>query len=118
MKRKIMLFIGVGILILSFLAYQSFSVRQKGKKEFEVFYTSDLNGEISSIATSVGAVYFKLNNASVKYVFFPRTSELNNNQIFEYVATKGDKVIKPAYSDTLKLVKGDKVYLYTFQKIE
>jgi hypothetical protein len=113
----VILYIGIGILILSFLSYQSYRVRQKGKKDFEMFYTSVLDGEISSIAISVGVVYLQLDNALTEYAFIPRTSELNKNQIFSHIARKGDKVIKPAYSDTLKLVKGDKVYLYTFQKL-
>jgi len=38
--------------------------------------------------------------------------------IFLEFAKKGDSVFKPAYSDTLILVKEGKQYFYTFQKID
>ncbi|HTE34724.1 MAG TPA: hypothetical protein VK666_30310 [Chryseolinea sp.] len=118
MKQKVLILIGIGLVILSFLAYQSVRAKRKGKKQFEVFYASNLNSEISSITVSVGGVYFRLSNDSTQYVFFPRTSDVNGNTIFEHIAERGDLLVKKSYADTLKLVKEDKVYLYTFQKIE
>jgi hypothetical protein len=58
----------------------------------------------------------RIANKGVCFKLGEDTSELNENEKFNIVAKKGDIVIKPAYSDTLRLIKTDKVFLYTFQK--
>jgi hypothetical protein len=51
----------------------------------------------------------------MEYVFYPYT-DLTENKIFDHIAKKGDFVIKPAYSDTLKLIERNRVLLFTFEK--
>lgn len=49
-------------------------------------------------------------------VFYPRTDErLNRGKHFHLWAQPGDSVLKPAHSDTLRLMKGNRVYRYLFQ---
>jgi hypothetical protein len=83
-----------------------------------VFNSSHIHGKIEKVFIISKGTALKLVNDSVTYVFYPMTSPLNDNQIFDGFATKGDSVIKSAHSDTLKLLKGDKAYLYTFEKLD
>ena len=50
--------------------------------------------------------------------FYPRTSQLNKNRIFDHLAEKGDIVIKGKFADTLKLIKNGNEYLYTFDQLK
>jgi hypothetical protein len=111
-----LIFTALGIIIASLIVYDSFNARQKGKRNFETFYRSRLNGRIESIMVSVGVVYFKLENDSTEYSFMPNTDDLNENKIFSQTARVGDFVIKESFSDTLTLIKSGKEYLYVFHK--
>lgn len=87
-------------------------------EHFTQFYTTDIDGIILRNHTAHKGAYFQLEDGS-EYVFYPRTnSELNNSRIFTYTAEKGDRVVKPAFSDTLRLIKDDMVLLYLFTKYE
>jgi len=59
---------------------------------------------------------FKIEGIEKEFVFYPYTSELNDNKIFYNVAEKGVFIIKEAHSDILKVKKNDKVYQYKFRK--
>lgn len=106
------------LIVISYIYFGGIYMREQGNKFYSVFNSSNLDGQIERVYVAYKGVAFKLTSDSSTYVFYPITGMLNNNQIFNSFASKGDRVIKPAYSDTLKLVKDDKVYLYTFQKIE
>jgi hypothetical protein len=122
LNRKIVLrviwYTTTGMLFFGLIVYQYITVNEKAKKNFEIFYASDLDGEITRCSISAGAVYVRLNNMPTKVAFIPETSELNDYNIFMYTAELGDRIIKPAYSDTLTLIrKNGEVYKYTFAKI-
>lgn len=118
-KRKMIMIAFILVLVVTGYVYFGGSyTRDRGKQFYSTFNSSDLRGEIEKIYIAYKGVALKLNDDSTTYIFYPVTSQLNDNNIFDNVAEKGDKIIKPAYSDTLKLVKRDKIYLYTFQKIE
>ncbi len=108
-KLAIMLIIPIFIIIGSKLTID------KGKQHFTQFNTANINGELASIKIAYKGVQFQLKNEKAKYVFYPN-ADLLENKLFDDVAEKGDIVIKPAFSDTLKLVKKDKTFLYTFDK--
>lgn len=103
-------------IILGISIFNSIRLKEKGKKNFEIFYGSRLDGKIENIQVSVGVIYIKLINSDHRYSFIPITSTLNENTPFFNVAENGDHVFKPSNSDALKLIKDEKTYVYTFQK--
>lgn len=115
-SAKIAFGVFIGLLVISYIFYAR-RFYQKGKSEFKDFYRSDIVGTISckTYAGSSGA-YFCVDDE--RYNFHPYTSDLNDNKIFEYLAEPGDSIYKPAYSDTLLLIKEGRKYRYTFIKIE
>lgn len=115
-KALKVIFMGLGIGIIGLIVYDSFNTRRKGKENFEAFYRSSLNGRIESIVVSVGVIYFKLDNDTTEYSFMPYTNDLNENNIFSQTARVGDFMVKESFSDTLKLIKSGKEYLYVFHK--
>ena len=116
-KAKVALFIFfIGLII--FMVFHTINVKERGKKEFRQFYSSELDGVIVSMHASVGGVYFKLNNTNKEYNFVPLIGEENKNSTFYHTAEKGDRIVKPAYADTLTLITEDTVYKYTFEKFE
>ncbi|RFS23491.1 hypothetical protein DVR12_10790 [Chitinophaga silvatica] len=117
MVKKIWVIIFLALVVVSAILYQSIKVKQRAKRNFDHFYNSDLNGKISDITVSVGVVYFKLDKGDEQYGFIPITSELNNNMPFFNTARIGDSIVKPVKSDTLKIIKGNQVYLYSFRKL-
>jgi len=109
----IVLFLLIGGLIFIAIRYQDKKVR----KEFDLFYSSHLSGTIVKVDKYSRSANFVLNNNPTKFSFYPYIDkDLNNNEIFQYLVNPGDSVYKPAYSDILLLIKGNKVYSYTFQK--
>ncbi|MGN7787353.1 hypothetical protein ACTJIJ_22655 [Niabella sp. 22666] len=102
------------VTVFYFIPYQD----EKVKREFDLFYSSQLSGKIIKIEEYSRGSNFILENNPNEYAFYPYTDKrLNNNQIFQYIAKPGDSVFKSAYSDTLFLIKGNKTYSYTFRKI-
>lgn len=118
-KRKLLMIGFILVLVVTGYVYFGGSyTRDRGKQFYSTFNSSDLKGEIEKVYIAYKGIALKLTDDSATYIFYPVTSQSNDNKIFDNLASKGDRIIKPAYSDTLKLVKGDKVYLYTFQKLE
>jgi hypothetical protein len=90
---------------------------RKTKREFDLFYSSQLSGKIINMYTYSRGANFILDNNPRKFSFYPYVNkELNNNEIFQYIAKPGDSIYKPAYSDTLFLIKKNAIYSYLFQK--
>ncbi|MCK5740741.1 MAG: hypothetical protein KAH48_00875 [Chlorobi bacterium] len=86
------------------------------KQLFDSFYSTDINGIIEAVWIGDHKCVFKTKKIESIFVFDPYTSNLNDNRMFEYNAGKGDRIIKPAYSDTLQLLKNGVIYKYTFSK--
>ena len=83
-----------------------------------MFYSTRLSGKIVRTEEYSRGANFVLDNNPIEFTFYPYTDKyLNNDEIFQYIAKPGDSIFKPAYSDTLLLIKGGKIYLYTFQKL-
>ncbi|WP_157604616.1 hypothetical protein [Solitalea canadensis] len=85
--------------------------------DFDKFNSSAIKGKIEKIEIVHHMSSFTILETNERYVFAPYTSDLNENNSFDLFAKKGDLVVKKSYSDTLKLIKGNKTYLYTFRKI-
>ncbi|SFG67556.1 hypothetical protein [Pontibacter chinhatensis] len=105
------------LVFISFNFWNHVRVKEKGKRESELFYTSAINGKITNVSASAGAVYFKVENSEEKYMFIPTPVTGNQKKRFSAFATKGDSISKPAYATYLKLYKGGKVYTFSFSKL-
>lgn len=115
---KILIAVGLLLLIVGGILAGFLYQNNKYKKEFDIFYSSYISGKIIKIDKYSRGSNFVLENNPRKFSFYPYVDEhLNNNEIFQYLATPGDSIYKPAYSDTLLLIRGNRIYSYTFQKI-
>lgn len=112
-KKFFIVFVAIGIIYLVFAQYWG---SRSALKRFDVFFNSNLNGEIQKIGIKHHGVSLKMNNDENEYVFYPYTSDLNDKNVFNYFANAGDSIIKPFNTDTLILIKQNKRYKYTFQK--
>ena len=88
----------------------------KGIQIHERFDAADINGEVEYARVSKGSI-FKIKGIEQEFLFYPYTGILNERNLFYHLAEEGDWIVKPPYADTLKLYKGDKIYLYTFRKM-
>lgn len=94
------------------------SQNKKVKAEFDLFYFSRLSGKIIKNEEYSRGANFTLNNSQVEYSFYPYVDkQLNNAEIFQYLAKPGDSIFKESNSDTLLLIKKNKTYAYTFKKM-
>ena len=84
---------------------------------FNDFNSGNLIGKISYLYTSSGAVRFRLSDADESYLFIPLMTPLNDYAHFDSVAQIEDSVYKPAFADTLILIKvvTKKIYKFTFK---
>lgn len=85
--------------------YLSSVAAKKSKMQFDIFNSSNLSGKISYLLASNGGVRFRLNDAEATYLFIPLMTPLNNYTDFERISETGDSVYKPAFADTLVLIK-------------
>ena len=112
---KYKLFFAIGLLL--FLVIASFQMTKTNTKQindFKHFDTTSLHGIITdSVYTISSGTVVQINHEP--FIFHPYASRLNNNTLFIAVAYPGDSLYKPAYHDTLRLVKKDKTFLYTFR---
>lgn len=118
MKRKPYKILFFVLFFLGMITYDSLKKRERGKEAFRLFYESNLNGRLVSIQVSLGIVYITLDNDSSEYAFFPYVDDMNENHLFSTTARIGDSIVKRAYSDTLRLIKSNREYLYAFKKEE
>jgi len=121
MTKKVKVIASTLIVLILLIVF--FSVRKKyednqWKNEFIHFDSTYIKGELEYVALASHVVVFKIKGNKSKYIFSPRTSNLNEYKIFYYLATKGDFIIKSKFADTLKLLKNKKEYLYTFDQVE
>jgi hypothetical protein len=102
--RVWVIFAGLFI-VLPFWIYETHTLEKKIKIQFEVFNSSNLSGRISYLYGSQGGVRFQLNGTAETYLFIPRMTPRNGYADFAMVAETEDSVYKPAFADTLILIK-------------
>jgi hypothetical protein len=112
-KKFFIVFVVIGIV---YLVFAQFLGNRNAVKRFDVFFNSNLKGEIQKIGIKHHGVSLKMNNDENEYVFYPYTSDLNDKNVFNYFANACDSIVKPINTDTLILIKQNKRYKYTFQK--
>ncbi|MBT2623304.1 hypothetical protein [Chryseobacterium sp. ISL-6] len=114
MNKKIFFSIAIAIL-LAIYCYTANSMEKRDRKNYDDFNKSNLNGSITGLEEFARGI--KLHLESKIVVFYPQTSQLNDNNIFIFTAKVGDKVIKKQFQDTLILQKKNGlVFKYTFFK--
>ena len=89
---------------------------KRWEDNFVHFDSANINGELDYVRIGAHGVVFKLRGKENKFVFYPHTGMINDYKIFRLIAKNGDTIIKPQYSDTLRLIKNEKEYLYTFDQ--
>ena len=116
-NKKLLYFVIIFLIIGAAYIYiaQKFG-NERNKRLFIQFDTTNIHGVINNVGIRYHGSYFKIIGNKNDFVFFPNTGKLNGFNIFDQLAQKGDSIIKPAYSDTLVLIKNNKKYLYTFGK--
>ena len=102
-------------LLLGLYAAHRFG-KNREERFFAHFNSSCINGIIAYSAIGYHGSVFKIEGIEEEFLFYPVTGDINENRIFYHVAKKGDLIVKQAYSDTLKVITKDKVYLYQFRK--
>lgn len=116
-KKKKYIITCVFLFIIGYIYLGGKYQDEKVKKEFEVFYSSSLSGKIVKVEEYSRGSDFIIDNDSIQYRFYPYTDkQLNYGEKFRRLAKPGDSIYKKAFSDTLSLIKGKRIYLYTFQK--
>ena len=113
MKKYV--FIIVIVIIICYLVIGIRYSKNKWKEHYEQFESSNIKGEIVKIEPAYKGIQFKMDDDNIEYVFYP-SNDFRENKNFEDIAKRGDSIIKPSNSDTLKLIKKDKVYMFSFEK--
>lgn len=113
-KKLIFLITTIAILSIIYF-YTANSMDKRDRKNYDDFNKSNLNGSIIGLEEFARGIKIHLKNETV--VFYPQTSQLNDNNIFGFTAKVGDKVKKKSFQDTLILQKKNGlVFKYTFFK--
>jgi len=114
-------FLLIVLAIVSLYLFGHFSqvyTNNLAKTDFKNFNSSSIKGRLVEKGITHHTVSFRVDNDSKNYVFYPKINSSNKSADFEYFSELGDSIIKPAFSDTLFLIKGNKLYRYSFNKNE
>ncbi len=115
MNKKVFFFIPIFIILILYFYYASNSMDNRDQHNYEYFIKSDLRGTVIESKEYARGVKLQLENKTV--VFYPMTSNLNENNIFLFTVKKGDSIIKKPFQDTLILKKKNGTFFkYTFFK--
>lgn len=117
-KRRNIVIIAFGIIAVIYVLTANYFGGKRTKQEFLKFDNSKIDGMIKDIYIKHHGVGFKIGEDNEEFIFYPYTSDLNDNKIFDHLAKSGDRVIKRQNSDTLTLISNDKEYKYTFQQFD
>jgi hypothetical protein len=117
-KRRNILIIAFGVIAVIYILTANYFGGQRTKQEFLKFDNSKIDGLIKEVYIKYHGVGFKLDGRNEEFIFYPYTSDLNDNKIFDHFAKSGDRIIKNQNSDTLTLISNDEKYKYTFQRFE
>ena len=118
MKRRILIFLAFVLIAIIYISFAQIFGNKRDKRNFDIFYNSEISGTVKEIYIKYHGVGFRLHNDLTEYVFYPFTSIINQKKIFDHFATKGDSIVKPRSQDTLILIKKGRRYPYTFQKFK
>lgn len=117
-KRRIILIIAFGVIAVIYILTANYFGGKRTKQEFLKFDNSKIDGVIKEVYIKQHGVGFKLDDRNEEFIFYPYTSDLNDNKIFDHFAKNGDRIIKQQNSDTLTLISNGEKYKYTFQRFD
>lgn len=117
-KRKYIIIFVFGIIALIYILTSNYYGSKRTKQEFLKFNNSKIDGLLNNVYIKNHGVGFKINGENEEFIFYPYTSDLNENKIFDHLAKNGDRIIKRPNSDTLTLISDDIEYKYTFQHFD
>lgn len=117
-KKKKYLIIIFGVIAAIYIMTANYIGSKRTKQEFLKFDNSKIDGVLKDVYVKHHGVGFIITNINEEFVFYPYTSDLNDNKIFDHLAKGGDRIIKSQNSDTLILISNDKEYKYTFQQFD
>lgn len=110
-------FFAVGMLVMvPFAIWQQHRSIRLGKEHFAAFNAAELNDTIARVRAAHRGCGLMVRHDPVEYVFYPSTDVANKRRRFRLTAKPGDVVRKGAYSDTLMLIKKERIYQFTFWK--
>ena len=105
----IFLFVILSSIITSF--YANNSQRSNYKKIFE----NEIRGRVTYYEFNTGFVYFKINNLSEYYALDAREINKSTPRLSRIIENN-DSIYKKQNSDTIKLIKKDREYIYLIKK--
>jgi hypothetical protein len=114
-KRSIYIIIFFVIAALYFYITQELGA-QRAKDSYTHFDTTSISGKLKYVGIRHHGTEIKVEGIERSFIFYPNTGKDGN--IFNLFAEKGDWIIKPKHSDTLKLIVHKKEYFYTFEKFK
>jgi hypothetical protein len=113
-QKKVAAALAVGVVLYVYVGGR-YSERV-AQDNFRVFDQAPVRGVLAKVDIRNHGVGIVLKERPGWLVFYPRTDKrLNQGKHFHLWAEPGDFISKPAYSDTLRLMKGNRVYQYMFQ---
>jgi hypothetical protein len=116
MENKIIeiIFFLIGIILL-FLGnkWTSNYTNNLAKDDFKVFNLTGINGTLMEKGILHHTISFKVNNNLKEFAFYLKNGVSESINFSDFVEI-GDRIIKPALSDTLFLIRKHKCYKYTF----
>lgn len=89
------------------------------KKRYEYynrFKQTNIDGQIEDVAEMMHGTSFKIKNNALEFQFYPYTDI--NGISFLNIASEGMRIKKPAYSDTLFLLKDKMEWKFTFLPVK
>jgi hypothetical protein len=106
-------------LLVGLVFFDARRTKNRGREHFARFDEATLNGELAAVRVAYKGVQIQLVGDTASYVFYPRTDEyMNHGAVFWHVAKPGDRLVKPAYSDTVLLISGEQQLRYLFSRID
>jgi len=117
-KKRGIIIVILGIVVIAYILTANYFGEKRTKQEFLKFDNSEIDGVIKDVYIKHHGVGFKIAGENEEFIFYPNTSELNENKIFNHLAKSGDRILKSQNSDTLTLITNEKKYKYTFQQFD
>lgn len=114
MSGKLIFF---GFLLTLFIAGVYFDAVELEDKKLKMkeFDGYSVNGVIKDVRYNHRVIDMRLAGDTTQYVFRVDDQYSDDQKyIFEVTAQVGDRVVKPAYSDTIRLIKRSKTFYYSF----
>lgn len=116
-KMKRYIFIGLGLIFITLYLILGFLWDRKGNRNLTIFISTSIEGRLTYVYGGSGGESFRVNNSRNTYNFLSNMNYWNNYTPFSEAGKIGDSVFKPAFADTLLLIKkSGRIYKFTFKK--